>query len=155
MSLAQRRRPQSGRRWAISHIGTNLLPRVLLPTHHRAGARLPPEHHPRYAPASRASAASGRFGETVPKLIDERCNISRCVSDTVPQASTSSSYAAAAAALLSRYDGLPHPPDSPTPLRAASPATAAARRGCLRDFSTFRVFSFSDIFLLFQLFLGG
>ena len=52
------RGPQSGRRCAISQIGTNTLPRFLLPTHHhRAGARPPQDHHHHlYAPASRAPA---------------------------------------------------------------------------------------------------
>ena len=45
---------QSGKRWAILQIGATLLPRVLHPTHHRAGDRLPPDHHHRYAPVSRA-----------------------------------------------------------------------------------------------------
>ena len=36
-------RQQSGKRWKILQIGTTLLPRVLHPTHHQAGARLPPE----------------------------------------------------------------------------------------------------------------
>ena len=49
---------QSGKRWTILQIGTTLLPRVLHPTHHRAGARLPPDHHHRYAPVSRARFSS-------------------------------------------------------------------------------------------------
>jgi hypothetical protein len=49
----------------ILQISTTLLPRVLHPTHHRAGARLPLDHHHRYAPVSvshESTNQSGSFG---------------------------------------------------------------------------------------------
>jgi hypothetical protein len=127
---ARRKRPRSGRRWSISQI---VIPCVLLPTHHQAGARLPPEHPPRYAPASRTSAASGRFGETAPKLIDERWNILRCdvtyrAAGVYIQLVRGGGGAAFPGTMASRIRRRAASPASVTRSRAASPATAAARR---------------------------
>ena len=51
-------RPQSGWRWTMSQIDPNVRPCVLLP-------RLPPDHHHRYAPVSRARFSRSGHPPTV------------------------------------------------------------------------------------------